>query len=150
MGLAPVVLAGSIEGRWLLTEQYYGDGGSNLVSDAELPLHLAFVRDAEGLHGFIWRGTDRLGAQAWPSLTSAAGAGPASVERLDLAADESGISASYTAAPSATDDLLLRVVERYTVVDDGRALAGHVEVTFVRDGESKGSYVLRRRFERKP
>jgi len=149
-GLVSAAIAGSIEGRWVLAEQYYCDGGSNLVSETDEPLHLSFVRDVEGLHGLLWRGADRAAALRWPALLGDDEAGPVSVERLALPADESGIDVTYTVAPSATDDLVLRVVERYGLVDDGKALAGRVEITFVRDGEMKGSYVLRRRFERQP
>jgi hypothetical protein len=112
VGLVSAAAAGSIEGRWVLVEQYYGDGGSNLVSATDEPLHLSFVRDVAGLHGLLWRGADRAGALRWPALLGDDEAGPVSIERLALPADESGIDATYTVAPSATDDLASICLER--------------------------------------
>lgn len=148
---APAVGDGSsIEGRWVLAEQTYGDGGANMVAPTDPSLYLEFIRNADGFRGVLWRGTDRVGARPWPALVVGRQGRTVTVDRWEVSPDEHGIRATYTVTPSATDDLLLRVVEEYSVREDGETLAGQVEVTFNRDGEAKGSYVLRRRFERQP
>jgi len=150
-GLAPAARAGNgtAEGRWVLVEQHYGKGSSNLAPD-EQPVKIEFVHEGGRLTGRVWAGAAEAEALPWP-VAPVRGESPRprvhdyfSSPRLDE------VRVEYSVEPSPGDGLVLEVVEEYRVVDEGKALEGSVRVAFVRDGQPRGSYVLHRRFEREP
>jgi hypothetical protein len=137
--------AGTIEGCWVLVEQHYADGQSNLV--AETPLHLEFGRETVGR---IWAGEDRGAALGWPAFMTDAGPVPVDVaERvIDLGAGE--VRARYTVRPSKEDDLVLEVIEAYRLEPGGGMLSGTMEVRFTGGETNRGGFTLHRRFRRQP
>jgi hypothetical protein len=103
-----------------------------------------------GLTGKIWTGDSRAAAVTWPAFDAGSGLLPLQIETRTLGRSSGLVRADYTVEPSPSDGLLLRVVEEYRLAEDGNSLVGEVTVTFLRDGQSRGSYVLHRRFERAP
>jgi hypothetical protein len=140
--------AGSLEGRWLLVEQTYGSGGSNLIKD-EAPLRLEFFREGKRLAARAWFGDGSSGLLPWPSLLTGDGA-EVRVEEIVIAPREDSVRARYRTEPAPGEETALWIVEEYRVDDDGKALTGTVTVSLSRAGEPGGSYVLHRRFEREP
>lgn len=145
----PCLAAGTVEGRWVLVEQHYGKGRSDLAPH-EQPVNLEFVLRAGSLDGRIWAGDSDAKAVRWPALAVEGEPLPARVKTYRSSPHLDSVTVEYTVSPSADDDLVLEIVEEYRLVDDGRALEGSVRVAFVRGGEPRGSYVLHRRFERRP
>lgn len=141
-------MAGTLEGRWLLVEQTYGSGRSNLVKDEE-PLRLEFFREGGGLVARAWFGDGSDGVMPWPSLLTGDGA-DVRVEAIVIASRENHVRARYRTAPAPGEETALEIVEEYRVDEDGKSLTGTVTVSAVRAGEPGGSYVLHRRFEREP
>jgi len=143
-----VASAGPLEGRWLLVEQTYGSGSSNLVKDQE-PLRLEFFREGERLAARAWFGDGSGGLLPWPSLLTGDGA-EVRVEEVVIAPREDSVLARYRTEPAPGEETALEIVEEYRVGDDGKTLTGTVTVSLSRAGEPGGSYVLYRRFERGP
>jgi hypothetical protein len=142
-------LAGTLEGHWVLVEQNYGQGKANFASQ-DTPVHLEFLMEGAELAGKVWEGESRATAAAWPAFDAGDGLLPLQMERR-LIDPHSGVAlAEYTAQPSPPDGLVLKIVEEYRVTDKGDSLVGTTTVSLVRDGEPRGSYVLHRRFERRP
>jgi hypothetical protein len=140
---AGAALAGSLEGRWRLVEETYGEGKGNLAGDHR-PVELEFVRNGPELVATI-RLAREGPALAWP----AAPAADRTLRVLDreVAPVEGRARIRYVVEPAPGDDLALEIVEDYRVAADG-TLAGTVDVTLLRAGEHAGSYRLHRRFER--
>ncbi len=149
-GRAPANRPG-LEGRWVLVEQGYGKGHTDLT-DADRPLWLEVLRADGELAARIQHGDDAAGKRDWPAWVAGDEPLPATVRRRSLDADRGVLEARYEVRPSAGDDVVLEVTESYRLVEDGTALVGSVEVKFVSGstGEAKGSYILTRRFERQP
>jgi hypothetical protein len=138
--------AATLEGRWKLVEETYGAGGSNLMRHKP-PETMEFVREAGGLAGTIRIGA--AGAQRWP-LSAPGGAHAASTgEDVTFSPGEDHVHAHYL-TPENADHFHLDIVEDYRVSEDGASLTGTMTVTFLQDGEPRGSYVLHRTFERQP
>lgn len=143
-----VTSAGTLEGRWLLVEQTYGSGRSNLVKDEE-PLRLEFFREGDRLAARAWFGDGSAGLLQWPSLLTGDSA-DVRVEEIVIAPRENHVRARYRTEPAPGEETALEIVEEYRVSDDGKTLTGTVTVSQMRAGETGGSYVLHRRFEREP
>jgi hypothetical protein len=146
---APSLADGSVEGRWVLVEQHYGKGKSNLAPQDQL-LHMEFVVEGGRINGKVWAGHEAASAVRWPAMAVEGQAVQGRVKELYTAPDSKSVRASYTVDPSPSDDLVLEIVEEYRVVDGGKGLKGTVTVTFLRGGDRRGSYTLHRRFERQP
>jgi hypothetical protein len=108
---------------------------------------MEFSLEEGRLAGRIWAGDDAVNALPWPAFVT--DAGPLPVEILGRAQDISGGSAEvhYLVRPSTQDDLVLDVVERYEVSEDGRSLTGIVRVRFTGGEANRGGFTLHRRFE---
>lgn len=148
-GSAPVLAAGTLEGRWELVEQQYGEGRANQAPQEE-PVWLEFSRDGEKLNGSIWAGASRSQAVAWPAHGAGEDRAPVRVRQITTGPLLDQVRAAYTVEPAPGNETLLEVVEEYRLSDGGKALEGTVTVSFFRDGKPRGSYVLHRRFERRP
>jgi len=148
-GSAQVLAAGTLEGRWELVEQHYGEGKANQAPREE-PVWLEFSHDGEKLNASIWAGTSRSQAVPWPALAIGDDRRPVRVEETSTGPLLDRIRAVYTVEPAPGDGTVLEIVETYRLADDGKALEGTVTVSFFRDGKPRGSYVLHRRFERRP
>jgi len=146
---APALCAGSVEGRWVLVEQHYGKGRSNLAPDEE-PVKLEFILEGGRLAGRIWVGAAEAKAVPWPAAPEKGGSVPPRVRSYSSSPQLDRVRVEYSVEPAPGDDLVLEIVEEYGVVDGGRGLEGTVRVAFVRAGEPRGSYLLHRRFERQP
>jgi hypothetical protein len=140
---------GSLEGRWLLVEQRYGKGEADHAS-TDQPVRLEFVRDGGTVAGTIRAGSGESVAARWPAMVVDGEPQEIRVEEYRTGRDSEWVRASYTVPPRPGDDLMLKVVEEYRVSTGGKELVGTVTVSFMRDGEPRGSYVLHRRFERQP
>jgi hypothetical protein len=144
-----LVHAGSLEGRWRLDEQHYGDGGANLA-DPESPVYLEFASVGEMLSGSTWAGEDPATAVPWPAFVADDGTRPVDVDERMHDPIRGEVRVRYRVRPSSTDGLVLEIVEHYRVGNDGDSLTGSADVKFVRDGEPRGGFVLHRRFVRVP
>ena len=141
--------SGSVEGRWILVEQHYGEGRSNLAPD-EQPVKLEFVHEGGRLTGRVWAGAAEAEAVPWPAPPVRGESVQPRVRDFSSSPQLDRVRVEYSVEPSPGDGLVLEVVEEYRLIDDGKALEGSVRVAFVRDGEPRGSFVLHRRFERAP
>jgi hypothetical protein len=142
-------LAGTLEGHWVLVEQNYGKGKANFAP-LDAPVHLEFVMEGAEMAGKVWEGESRAAAAAWPAFDAGDGLLPLQMERRRIDPLAGVARAEYMVQPSPPDGVILEVVEEYRLADKGDALVGTTTVSFVRDGEPRGSYVLHRRFERRP
>ena len=149
LGSAAVRAAGSIEGRWLLVEQHYGKGQSELAP-VENPVHLEFVQEGGRITGRIWAGFSRAQAVAWPAFAVDDKHVRTQIDEYETSPGRNRVRAAYTVDPSADSKLTLKVVEEYRLADGGKSLKGTLTVRFLHAGEPRGSYVLHRRFERQP
>jgi len=147
--LAAPAGAGSLDGVWRLVEQRYGDGSANLVAPDKTML-IEFTRAGGLVEGTVRAGPGASGRFPWPSFVT--DEGPIPVRVADLTVDPSGssVTARYFVQPSAEDDLILEIVERYEAGGDGRTLTGTMTVRFTGGETNRGGYVLHRRFEREP
>jgi hypothetical protein len=138
--------AATLEGRWILVEETYGAGGADLTRHKP-PLTIEFAREGGSLAGTI-RESPAVAAQRWP-IAGPAGA-PIAAGDLEVALGpgEDRVRARYL-TPENDDRFRLHVVEEYRVSEDGAYLIGTMTVTFLREGEPRGSFVLHRRFERR-
>ena len=147
LGTLPALAQATIEGRWQLIEQSYGEGRANLVAAEEQPLWLEFVRRGVALEGRVQ--TDPTGKRfLWPRLSTSSS--QVGIDERTVSADEREIRVKYRVMPSADDDVVLIVTEQYRLADQGRSLIGTVEVVFRQTGKKDGSYRLHRRYERLP
>jgi hypothetical protein len=144
---ASSLAGGSVEGRWVLVEQHYGKGKSNLAPQDQ-PLHMEFVAEGGRISGKVWAGQKAADAVRWPAMAVEGQALQGRVRELYTAPNSKSVRASYTVDPSPKDDLVLEIVEEYRIAERGKALKGTVTVTFLRGGDRRGSYTLHRRFER--
>ena len=140
-------VSGRLVGRFKLVEQTY-EGGQANIAVAENPVHIEFTREQGRLEGRIWAGGDASHADAWPAFRADAGA--LAVRKTARIEDDGAglIEVRYTVQPSADDDLVLEVIERYELTADGESLAGTMRVSFTGGDTNRGGYTLHRRFER--
>ena len=141
--------AGSLEGRWRLVEETYGAGQRNLVRE-EASQTIEFVREGTQLEGRTRIGPGMPELRDWPSFVIGETAAPLTVHEKLIRPGEDGIRVRYEVAAFRDDDMRLDVVEEYSLSDDGRSMTGTVTVTFLRGSESRGSFVLHRKFEKQP
>jgi hypothetical protein len=146
---APCLAAGSIEGHWILVEQNYGSGKANFAPQDE-PVHFEFAMEGGELSGKVWEGENRSTAASWPAFDAGDGLLPLQIEERRIDRQSGIIRAEYVVQPDPPDGVVLRIVEDYHVADKGESLVGTTTIYFKRDGEPRGSYVLHRRFERRP
>jgi hypothetical protein len=146
---APGLAAGSIEGHWVLVEQNYGSGKANFAS-LEAPVHLEFAMEGAEVIGKVWEGASRATAASWPAFDAGSGLLPLQMEARRIDRQSGTARAEYTVQPDPPDGVVLRIVEEYRVADKGDSLVGTTTVYFLRGDEPRGSYVLHRRFERRP
>lgn len=144
----PAWAGGSLEGRWVLTEQTYEGGGRNLAPEDE-PVHLEFRAGATGTTGRLWAGSDERRSSSWPAIAVDHRPLPVTVRSM-IRTPAGGITVTYHAVPAEGDDMVLEVRETYELADDGAALLGTVEVRFTGGEFHRGGYTLHRRFEREP
>ena len=139
----------SLEGRWILVEQNYGKGKSNLV-DADQPLCLEFSRKDNRMSGKAWRENNPDRKWDWPAWIADERALPLEVFERVEDRSRGTILLRYRVQPSEAGDMVLEVEESYRVEEQGTALVGQVKVTFQTTEGERGSYTLHRRFERMP
>jgi hypothetical protein len=143
-------LAGNLEGRWRLVEETYGNGGLDLGRDKP-PQTIEFVREGGRLTARTRIGPESRPTRPWPAFVIGDAAARVSVSEMLIAPTEDGVRARYTVASFREgDDMVIEVVEDYRLEGDGETLAGTVRVEFLLAGESRGSFVLHRTFERQP
>ena len=148
--LAPVAFASAnLEGRWRLVQQHYGEGEANQAI-ADLPIRLEFLRDRGNLVGRVRIGEAEAPARDWPALEIAGETRTVLLQERRFDETTGEVLARYRLQPAPGDGLVLEITERYRLGGDGQSLVGTVEVDFMRDGERRGGYVLRRRFAREP
>lgn len=146
--LAAAPAAAGIEGSWVLVEQHYGDGQGNLA-DPDAPVRLELRRVDGRLEARIAAGAGPEAAYPWPAFLT--DAGPLPVQLLESGESAEGeLTARYRVRPSAKDDLVLDILERYRLSGDGASLIGTMEVVFTGGTTNRGSFLLHRRFERSP
>jgi hypothetical protein len=140
-------VSGHLVGRFKLIDQTY-EGGQANIAVAETPVHVEFTLEGGRLAGRIWAGGDDSKADSWPAFRS--DAGPLAVREISRTEDDGAgaIEVRYTVQPSADDDLVLDVTERYQLSADGNSLAGTMRVSFTGGDTNRGGYTLHRRFER--
>ncbi len=146
---SPVGAAGrGIEGRWLLVEQTYGEGKANLVS-ADEPIILELHPGAGDLAG-RWLAPSKGPSEGriWPAWIAEGRPLPVQVLEKAIDAGSGRLHASYLVAPSEGDATILEVEESYELDGAEGSLTGTVKVIFRSGDETRGSYVLHRRFER--
>lgn len=137
--------AATLEGRWALVEETYGAGGLDLTRNKPR-VTIEFVRESGSLVGRIRLAPEAV-AERWPISGPADRPVVAKDVELRIAPQEDGVRARYL-TPENEDRFRLDVVEEYRVSDDGAFLIGTMTVTFLREGETRGSFVLHRRFQR--
>jgi hypothetical protein len=137
------------EGLWTLVHQSYGRGEANLAKP-DRPLRLEFAREGTGLSARTWVGDERTEARSWPAWVVEGEALPLEIKRWDVASAAGTVTVRYQVQPSESGTTILDVVEAYHLDKESQELVGTVTVTFLADGEERGSYVLHRRFERHP
>ena len=146
-GAAAAAPGGTIEGRWLLVEQSYGEGGTDLASGAD-PVRLEFAREGAGHAGRLGRPDQPAAAWSWPAWEASGRLLPVRILERSEAPGGTAILVRYTVQPAEGDATLLEIVESYAVDPATGDLAGTVKVTFLTEEGPKGGYTLRRRFER--
>ena len=142
------LLAASLEGEWDLVEQHYGTGRANLL-DQEEPLSLEIQMSDGRLMVKIRVSGDNPAIYDWPALPNEAGPLPVTIEERKEDLQKGSITVRYRVKPAPEDELILSVFEEYSITEDGNALVGKMEVTFMLGEAKRGSFVLHRRFERK-
>lgn len=142
--LAPV--QAGVEGRWVLTEQTYQDGGRNLAPDEE-PLRLELASGPAGPSGRLWVGGAEAESLPWPSIAVEGRPLLLTVRSLGRTAG-GGVTVAYSAVPAEGDDLVLEIRETYELGDSEAVLLGTIEVRFTGGESHRGGYTLHRRFTR--
>lgn len=140
-------VAGSLEGRWKLEDEHYGEGGGNLAA-RKAPVFLEISPRPGEPAVYVWMGDDPGRAVAWPAYLSGEQSQP--VEILERSLDLLGgrIRVRYRVRSAPGDELVLEIVEQYALAGDGESLQGSATVSFLRGDEPRGSFVLHRRFVR--
>lgn len=140
-------LPASLEGDWVLVEQHYGKGARNILGD-ELPVRLSIHLGAGGPAVMIRAGDHP--AATWPVWIGPDG--PAAVTLQERTVDPTAgtVEARFTLASPSDPGFEFDVAEEYRLTPEGDALIGTMTVSFRRDGEPRGSFVLTSRFEREP
>jgi len=136
-----------LSGTWVLVEQTYGNGSSNLA-DAHEPIRLRIERAPEGPLVRIWQGAAEAGAIAWPALIAEGRVLRSTARSVRFDAATATLSGRCRLVPVEGEDLELDIREDYTLAADGKTLAGTVEVVFVTPRGTNGGYTLHRKFER--
>lgn len=142
--LAPVYAG--VEGRWVLIEQTYQEGGRNLAPDEE-PVRLELASGPSGPSGRIWVGSSEAASLPWPSIVVEGKPLPVTVRSL-VRTPLGGISVSYAVTPAEGGDLVLEIRETYESGETDDVLFGTIEVRFTGGEHHRGGYTLHRRFER--
>jgi hypothetical protein len=75
---------------------------------------------------------------------------PVVLEEQEVGDRFDSVRVRYRVAPLPPDDRGLRILESYRLAEGGRALIGIVRVTALEGETERGSYVIHRRFERRP
>jgi hypothetical protein len=138
---------GPLEGKWVLAEQSYGKGTSNLAKRAP-GLHLQIGVGLGTPDVTVW--SEGEPPQPWPSMTVDKAVAPSEILERTVDVDGGHLSARYRVSPPAEDGLTLDISEIYSLSAGGDALNGTYTVHLSRDGEPRGSFVLHRRFVRAP
>jgi hypothetical protein len=138
-----------LAGRWVLAEQTYGKGGSNLAARAP-DLRLDVAVDLERTEVKIWSGGDAALALPWPAVVAEGASAELQVLEKTVDAGAGSLRTRYRIRPPTDDGLTLDVVEVYTLDVKGDALNGTVTVEMSLRGEPRGGFVLHRRFVREP
>jgi hypothetical protein len=133
----------TLEGRWSLVEQRYGEGQHDFARE-DGAITVVFSLERGALQGVVsWdRGRDR-----WPAYPTPDGPAPVTETSRTVSPDLSRVEARYrvpSREPGGTD---LLVHERWRLTDADRAEV-RVEITFERRGEQRGSFAWRRVFVR--
>lgn len=142
----------SLEGKWILINQRYGQGNANLAN-IEKPVYLEFTYIGSQLHGKIWAESDQsetlTEALSWPAFVNDNGLVPVEVIKIVIDNISGTAYAHYRVKPSSNDDLILDILEQYQITEQGKALKGEMKVSLKQGETNRGSFVLHRRFERK-
>ncbi len=134
----------TLEGRWRLSEQYYGDGRHDFQGPGDR-LEVVFRSEGAGLSGLVmW--ADDLEA-AWPAYPAPEGAARVEQVQTTVALDLRSATARYRVLPAPGDDTYLLVEEQWTVTAADR-LECRVNLRFERQGRVKGGFAWRRVFVR--
>ncbi|MDQ7007116.1 MAG: hypothetical protein Q9Q40_07775 [Acidobacteriota bacterium] len=144
-GLA-VVASGptTLEGRWRLSEQYYGEGRHDFQGPGDR-LEVVFRTRGAALTGrLLW--ADDLQAE-WPAYPAPGGAARLDRVRSTVAPDLRSATASYRVLPAPGDDTYLLVDEQWTLAGDDR-LECRVTLRFERRGRVRGGFAWHRVFVR--
>ena len=146
---APVAAGGGLGGHWKLVEQTYGAGDQNLAPRGE-GLHLDVGVGVREGQVSTWVDGAPDDVRAWPAIFVRDT--PATVEvRTRVVDPRTGtLTATYRVNSREPGGLVLEIEEAYALDPDGAFLAGRVSIEMFRDGEPRGGYELRRRFERAP
>jgi hypothetical protein len=133
----------TLEGRWSLVEQRYGEGQHDFARE-DGAITVVFSLERGALQGVVsW---DR-GRGRWPAYPTPDGPAPVTETSRTVSPDLSRVEARYrvpSREPGGTD---LLVHERWRLTDADRAEV-RVEITFERRGEQRGSFAWRRVFVR--
>ena len=138
-------LPASLEGDWLLVEQHYGQGARNILGD-ELPVRLSIRLNTGGPAVMIRAGDHPVAP--WPVWIGPDG--PAAVDLQERTVDPASgtVRARFTLISPSDPGFVFHVAEEYRLTPEGDGLVGTMTVSFERDGEPRGSFVLTSRFER--
>lgn len=136
-----------LEGKWVLVEQSYGKGTSNLAKRAP-GLHLQISVALGTPEVTVW--SDGESPQPWPSMTVDKAATPSEVLERTVDLNGGSLSARYRVTPPTEGGFTLDISETYSLSAGGDALNGTYTVKLSRDGEPRGSFMLHRRFVRAP
>lgn len=148
--LAPALAQPPLEGRWVLVEQTYGKGKANLAGQ-EQPVCLEFYTDGGGQQAArAWRADESSASWGWPVWLAEGKPLPLRLLQRSVDPGAGTVAVRYTVQPSAGDSMVLEVEESYRLEEAGTALVGTVKATFRVGEETRGGFVLHRRFERMP
>ena len=152
---ALLILAGvsslhaGLEGRWRLQEER-GALAPDRPGRATPPARLEILAGPAGLVGRAWTAEDPARVFPWPVFLQGDRSLPIAIEDTLLDERSGRIRARYTVDLPSGDGQTLRVVEEYALSEDRRTLDGTVRLTLLERGAERGTWVIRRRFEREP
>jgi hypothetical protein len=138
-------LPASLEGDWVLVEQQYGKGGRNIYDD-DLPLRLS-VRLGSGAPVVTLHAGDH-DPVPWPAWIGPSGPAEIRLEERFIDAATGTLRARFVLSSPDEPGFTYQVDEEYRLAAAGDAIAGTLTVSFFREGEPRGSFVLTSRFER--
>jgi hypothetical protein len=141
--------AATLEGRWRLVEERAGTGRANLAAPVA-PLRLEFYPSGAALAGRIWTAEKPSRAFPWPSFRTEQGSLPIQLDERTVSPAGDRARALYRVKAPDGGDAELQVEEEYRLTEGGDVLLGELRIAVREQGESRGSYTLRRRFEREP